>query len=169
MNQVEQWFSILQRKRLQIADSPTKAALAERLQAFISEWNQVAHPFQWMTKSVAKVMAKCQRAEVPQGGVRPWPRDFDTPSLGVVLSQRHHVVLQFAGRVVANTGQEAHLVIDADERRILGGEGLVRSELGGHRDRPALIWRNVTFHCGDDASTATIEFPRSSFSANIEV
>ena len=60
MNQVEQWFSILQRKRLRIADFADKAALAERLQAYITEWNQVAHPFNWTTKSVAKVMAKCQ-------------------------------------------------------------------------------------------------------------
>ena len=60
MNQVEQWFSILQRKRLRIADFADKTALAERLHAFISEWNQVAHPFNWSTKSVAKVMAKCK-------------------------------------------------------------------------------------------------------------
>jgi transposase len=66
MNQVEQWFSILQRKRLRIADFADKAALAERLQAFITEWNQVAHPFKWSTKSVAKVMAKCERAKAPQ-------------------------------------------------------------------------------------------------------
>src|SRR3954449_1042340 len=71
MNQVEQWFSILQRKRLRIADFADKAALAERLQAFIAEWNQVAHPFQWSTKSVAKVMAKCERAESPQEQSRP--------------------------------------------------------------------------------------------------
>src|ERR1700675_1759178 len=50
MNQVEQWFSILQRKRLCIADFADKAALAERLQAFIREWNEVAHPFAWSTK-----------------------------------------------------------------------------------------------------------------------
>src|SRR3954463_8619970 len=68
MNQVEQWFSILQRKRLRIADFADKAALAERLQAFIAEWNQVAHPFKWSTKSVAKVMAKCRRTEAPQEG-----------------------------------------------------------------------------------------------------
>jgi transposase len=61
MNQVEQWFSILQRKRLCIADFADKAELAERLQAFIAEWNQVAHPFAWSTKSVAKIMAKCER------------------------------------------------------------------------------------------------------------
>jgi transposase len=60
MNQVEQWFSILQRKRLVIADFADKAELAERLQAFIQEWNEVAHPFNWSTKSVAKIMAKCE-------------------------------------------------------------------------------------------------------------
>lgn len=60
MNQVEQWFSILQRKRLCIADFASKAALAERLEAFIREWNEVAHPFAWSTKSVAKIMAKCE-------------------------------------------------------------------------------------------------------------
>jgi transposase len=59
MNQVEQWFSILSRKRLAIADFADKAALAERLQAYIREWNEVAHPFQWSTKSVTKIMAKC--------------------------------------------------------------------------------------------------------------
>jgi hypothetical protein len=66
MNQVEQRFSILQRKRLRIADFAEKAAPAERLQAFITECNRVAHPFKWSTKSVAKVMAKCERSEGPQ-------------------------------------------------------------------------------------------------------
>lgn len=65
MNQVEQWFSILQRKRLRIADFADKAQLAERLQAFIAEWNQVAHPFNWSTKSVAKIMAKCELTRPP--------------------------------------------------------------------------------------------------------
>jgi transposase len=60
MNQVEQWFSILQRKRLQIADFAGKKHLAERLMAFVAEWNDHAHPFRWSTKSVAKVMAKCE-------------------------------------------------------------------------------------------------------------
>jgi transposase len=59
MNQVEQWFSILQRKRLAIADFADKAALAERLQAYINEWNEIAHPFKWGTKSATKIMAKC--------------------------------------------------------------------------------------------------------------
>jgi transposase len=60
MNQVEQWFGILKRKRLRIADFPSKEHLAERLRAFIREWNEIAHPFNWTSKSVAKVMAKCQ-------------------------------------------------------------------------------------------------------------
>lgn len=60
MNQVEQWFSILQRKRLAIADFADKAELAERLKAFIAEWNEHAHPFKWTTKSVTKIMAKCE-------------------------------------------------------------------------------------------------------------
>lgn len=59
MNQVEQWFSILARKRLTIADFADKAALAERLHTHIAQWNEHAHPFKWTTKSVTKVMAKC--------------------------------------------------------------------------------------------------------------
>jgi hypothetical protein len=59
-NRCKQWFSILQRKRLQIADFVDKKHLAQRLMAFVAEWNEHAHPFQWSTKSVAKVMAKCE-------------------------------------------------------------------------------------------------------------
>lgn len=59
MNQVEQWFGIVRRKRLRIVDFASKEHLAERLMAFISEWNEIAHPFNWTSKSVAKVMAKC--------------------------------------------------------------------------------------------------------------
>jgi transposase len=60
MNQVEQWFSILQRKRLRIADFSGLDQLAEDLLAFVSEWNAHAHPFNWSSKSAAKVMAKCE-------------------------------------------------------------------------------------------------------------
>jgi transposase len=62
MNQVEQWFSILHRKRLRVVNFADKADLAERLLAFIAEWNDHAHPFNWTGKSVAKVMAKCEPA-----------------------------------------------------------------------------------------------------------
>src|SRR3954453_16570539 len=60
MNQGEQWFSIARGKRLRIANFASKEQLAERLMAFISQWNEIAHPFNWTSKSVAKVMAKCQ-------------------------------------------------------------------------------------------------------------
>jgi hypothetical protein len=59
MNQVEQWFSILARKRLRIADFADQADLAEKLMAYVAHWNQKAHPFNWTSKSAAKVMAKC--------------------------------------------------------------------------------------------------------------
>ena len=65
MNQVEQWFSILQRKRLRIADFKDKAHLAERLHAFIKEWNEVAHPFQWKENSFTKVLAQCTPETTP--------------------------------------------------------------------------------------------------------
>jgi hypothetical protein len=42
----------------------SKEKLAERLMAFIREWNEIAHPFNWTSKSVAKVMAKCQTEEM---------------------------------------------------------------------------------------------------------
>ena len=57
MNQVEQWFSILQRKRFRIAEFEDKADLAAKIHQFIREWNERAHPFNWSTKSVAKIMA----------------------------------------------------------------------------------------------------------------
>jgi transposase len=58
MNQVEQWFSILQRQRLKIADVASQDQLQAQIEQFIAEWNQQAHPCNWSTKSVAKVMAE---------------------------------------------------------------------------------------------------------------
>jgi len=60
MNQVEQWFSIVQRKRLRILDFSDLDRLAERMMTFVAEWNVHAHPFNWSTKSAVKVMAKCE-------------------------------------------------------------------------------------------------------------
>jgi DDE superfamily endonuclease len=58
MNQVEPWCSIWQRKRLKIADFASKDQLRAQLEQFIADWNQQAHPFNWSTRSVAKVMAE---------------------------------------------------------------------------------------------------------------
>ena len=60
MNQVEQWFSILQRKRLGIVNFADKKDLADRLGAFVQEWNSHAHAFRWSKKSFDKVLARCE-------------------------------------------------------------------------------------------------------------
>lgn len=60
LNQVEQWFSILQRKLLRHPNFADLVALGKALEAFIAHWNRFAHPFNWTTRSITKVMAKCQ-------------------------------------------------------------------------------------------------------------
>jgi transposase len=62
MNPIEQWFSILQRKRLRHPDFAGLDELAERVAQFIAEWNQVAHPFRWTPKSFAKILARAEAA-----------------------------------------------------------------------------------------------------------
>ena len=58
MNQIEQWFSILQRKRMAAPNFADLDALEERVLTFIAEWNEAAHPFAWTPKSFDKVLAK---------------------------------------------------------------------------------------------------------------
>jgi transposase len=60
MNQIEQWFGILTRKRLSIVDFKDDAALVDALMRFIAQWNQNAHGFRWTTASGDKILAKCQ-------------------------------------------------------------------------------------------------------------
>jgi transposase len=60
MNQGEQWFSIVQRKRLRMSEFADVDHLAGRLMTFVAEWNAHAHPFNWSTKSAARVMARCE-------------------------------------------------------------------------------------------------------------
>ena len=57
MNQVEQWFYILQRKRSKVAILKSLDDLRQKLKAFVEQWNQKAHPFKWTSRSVAKIMA----------------------------------------------------------------------------------------------------------------
>jgi len=61
MHQVEQWCSLLQRQRLQLADGADKHHLAERWMALVAEGHAQAHPLRWSTTSVAKVMATGER------------------------------------------------------------------------------------------------------------
>jgi hypothetical protein len=58
MNQVEQWFSILQRKRMAAPNFDNLADLETKITAFIGEWNEVAHPFNWTSQSFNKILAK---------------------------------------------------------------------------------------------------------------
>jgi len=57
LNQIEQWFGIIQRKLLRTANFPSQGSLADSVQAFIERWNRAAHPFNWTAASVAKVMS----------------------------------------------------------------------------------------------------------------
>lgn len=71
MNQVEQWFSILQRKRLVAPNFDDLADLETQLLAFIAQWNQEAHPFNWTAASFEKVLTKvgaALRAITPAAG-----------------------------------------------------------------------------------------------------
>jgi transposase len=58
MNPVEQWFSILRRKRLRYSDFADLSALARAIRQFVREWNEIAHPFRWTTKAFAKILAR---------------------------------------------------------------------------------------------------------------
>lgn len=64
MNPIEQWFSILRRKRLRSPNFADLAALQRALLQFIDEWNAIAHPFRWTAASFDKILAKVDAALV---------------------------------------------------------------------------------------------------------
>jgi hypothetical protein len=66
MNQVEQWFSILQRKRLGIVNFADKQELAERLDAFVKEWNK-PRPRVWLAPQILRQGAGRVREEHRRG------------------------------------------------------------------------------------------------------
>jgi hypothetical protein len=57
MNQIEQWFSILTRKRLRAPNFADVARLEAAITQFIDEWNDYAKPFAWTARSFARVLA----------------------------------------------------------------------------------------------------------------
>ena len=63
MNQIEQWFSILKRKRLTISNFQSKEDLEKKLYSFISQWNESAHPFRWNEKTREKIERILQKVE----------------------------------------------------------------------------------------------------------
>jgi transposase len=62
MNPVEQWFSVLRRKRLRHPNFANLTHLATQIHQFIAAWNQTAHPFRWRPASFAKIIAKVEAA-----------------------------------------------------------------------------------------------------------
>lgn len=65
MNQVEQWFSILRRKRLVAPNFLDLQDLASKIENFIFEWNQIAHPFKWTAESFRKILEKTEAKILP--------------------------------------------------------------------------------------------------------
>jgi transposase len=56
MNQIEQWLSILSRKRLSVPNFADVTHLEAAITRFIGEWNEHSKPFKWTTTSFAKVL-----------------------------------------------------------------------------------------------------------------
>jgi transposase len=70
MNQVEQWFSILRRKRLKCPNFADLTELTACIEQFIAEWNQTGQPFKWTAASFEKVLAKAE-AELARADAAP--------------------------------------------------------------------------------------------------
>jgi len=62
MNPVEQWFGILRRTRLRSPNFADLPALQRAIHQFITEWNEIAHPFRWTSRSFEKILAKVDAA-----------------------------------------------------------------------------------------------------------
>ena len=58
MNQFEQWFSVMQRKRTRAPNHADLSDLETKITAFVAEWNDIAHPFKWSPKSFDKVLSR---------------------------------------------------------------------------------------------------------------
>jgi hypothetical protein len=57
MTHGEQWCSLLQRQRLRLVDFDSTEHLRAKIAQVIPAWKHHAQPFNWSTKSMAKVMA----------------------------------------------------------------------------------------------------------------
>ncbi len=62
MNPVEQWFGILRRKRLRCPNFADLPDLQRAILQVIAEWNEIAHPFRWTTRSFENILAKVDAA-----------------------------------------------------------------------------------------------------------
>ena len=76
LNQVEIWFSILQRRILRYGDFETQAAQKDRVDGFIRHWNRFErHPFRWTWRSNGRKIASGRGADRSSAGPprRAWP------------------------------------------------------------------------------------------------
>ena len=75
MDQVEQWFSILQRKRFRATNFVDLADLEAKVLAFIDEWNATAHPFSWTAASFDKMLRRDKAGghASATGATTSWP------------------------------------------------------------------------------------------------
>jgi hypothetical protein len=62
----EQWFGILQRKRLRSPNFADLPALQRTILQFITEWNEIAHPFCWTASSFDTILATIDAALTSQ-------------------------------------------------------------------------------------------------------
>jgi hypothetical protein len=58
---IEIWFSILQRKRFGIVNFKNLEELAERIAAFVGEWNEKAPPFKWTRQGGARLIERLEQ------------------------------------------------------------------------------------------------------------
>jgi transposase len=59
MNQVEQWFGVLQRKCLKTDDFESLPDLCTHILGYIERHNRFAHPYKWSPSSFALILSKC--------------------------------------------------------------------------------------------------------------
>lgn len=60
LNQVEGFFGILGKQSLYLADMPSKAALRQHIEAYLTNWNDNPTPFEW-TKPAAAIIRSHKR------------------------------------------------------------------------------------------------------------
>jgi transposase len=63
MNQVETWFSILQRRAIRRGVFRSVAVLRAAIQRFLDGWNDEAHPFSWV-KTADEILVKAKRQPI---------------------------------------------------------------------------------------------------------
>jgi hypothetical protein len=66
VNQVETWFSLLQRRAIQRGVFSSVAALKQAIRRFLDGWNDHSHPFAWVKIPEELLMPHRQRISESQ-------------------------------------------------------------------------------------------------------